>query len=98
MTRAPQRGSRNRAAARRTSGAQAGPVGNRGIDVVDIGQMNLPVLAERSTRQAVAADPKLVHGNFGADAFRACAVMDDLAPFVALGNKDADAGGLEQPF
>jgi hypothetical protein len=58
--------------------------------------MNLPVLAEGCAGQTVASNPKLGHGDFGADPFRTRTVMDDLAPLVTLGDKDRDAESLEQ--
>ena len=58
---------RDEAIAQQAAGArvwQSGPVGERGVEIVQIGNVDLPVLAKHRSRQIAPADPELLRRNF----------------------------------
>ena len=65
-----------------------GPVGHLGIDIVEIRNMDLPVLTEYRSRQVAASDTTLFLRHRCGDAFGAGAKPDRKAPFVSVGDPD----------
>jgi hypothetical protein len=77
-------------------GRQTGPVGDCGIDIVYIGNVNLPVFEDDRPGQVASANPQLRRRNFQADSFRAGTDVDRPAPFAAAGDTKRDARSAEQ--
>ena len=93
---APQRRAGHRPGAGGARIGQARPVGNRGIDIVEIGHVDLAVLGDDRARHVPAADPQLCFRDACADPFRAVTDPYDLGPAIALGDLDGGAGRAKQ--
>ncbi|MEY9528685.1 hypothetical protein ABIF70_009826 [Bradyrhizobium japonicum] len=74
----------------------AGPVGDGRIDIVEIGDMNLPVLGHDGAGHVAAADLELGERHAGADAHGAVADPDHPGPPVAFRNVNGGARRAEQ--
>jgi hypothetical protein len=64
--------------------------------MVEIGNVNLPVLADQLARKVAAADPKLFRRKFRMNVLRAGADAIAPRPLSVLGDRDADARRPEQ--
>ena len=93
---APQRRAHHRAGARAARVWQAGPVGDCRIEIVQIGNVDLPVLAKHRSGQIAPADPEFGRRKLRADTLRARADADHPGPFVTAGDIKRDARSAEQ--
>jgi hypothetical protein len=84
------------AGARGARGRQAGPVGDCGIDIEYIGNMDLPIFAQHGAGQVVASNPQLRRRDLGDDAFRSGTDGDLPAPLVMAGDAQRNARSAEQ--
>src|SRR3954468_3397956 len=75
---------------------QSGPIGDGRIDIVDVGNVDLAVVAHDGAGHVAAADLELRVCNAGADAFRAFAKADGFGPAITLGDMDGGARRVEQ--
>ncbi len=93
---APQRRACDGADARRAR-RHYRPVGHLGIDIVEIRNMDLPVLAEYRSGQVAASGTTLFLRHRGGDALGAGAEPDRKAPLVTVGDPDRNARSIKQP-
>ncbi len=73
-----------------------GPMRHAGIDMIEVGNMDLPIFPEHRSREVVAAKAGSLDGYPGPDPLRTGAVVDRLAPTFALHQHHRHAGGAEQ--
>ena len=92
----PQRRAGHRTRAGGASVRHAGPVGDGRIDIVEIGDMNLPVLGHDGAGHVAAADLELGERHAGADAHGAVTDTDHPGPPVAFRNVNGGARRAEQ--
>lgn len=71
---------------------QAWPVGDLGVEIVKVGDMDLPVLRDDCARRVSATDPHLCFIEARADLFRTFADTYDLGPADPVGVGDPDGG------
>ena len=79
-----------------TRGRQAGPISNRRIDMVEVGNVDLPVLAQYRAGQVVALNIELCIGKLRADGFRGGTDTDGPSPSAVPGDMQRDAWRAEQ--
>ena len=77
---APKRGAGYRAGARGARVWQSGPVCDRRVDIVHIGNVDLPIFAKDRGGQVTRAHPQLRRRNLRADTLRAGAGADHAGP------------------
>ena len=80
------------AAARRN---QSRKICNRGVDIVEVWAVDLPVLAINHAGQVLAVERKLAVGYSRDDPLRRAAGRDRAGPFLAVGDTDGDARCIE---
>ena len=72
------------------------PIGHRGIDIVEIRNMDLPVFTEHRSGQVAASDLTLFRRHHCADTFGAGADPDQKAPIVTVDSPDRDTRRIKQ--
>ena len=93
---APERGAAHRTGARRAGVGEAGPIGHRRIEMIEVRNVKLPVLADHRARHVSAADPDVRQWNGRSDTLRAVAKAVSLSPFAVLDELNRHAGRAEQ--
>src|SRR5579872_1330092 len=87
---APQRYAHQRPCAGGARWLESRPIRYLRINVLDVGQMDWPILAINRTRHVMAADLELLGGNRCRNALRTFPDIDAVAPLVA---RPGDANG-----
>jgi hypothetical protein len=94
---APERGAAHRAGSRRAGERRTGPVGDRGIDVIEVRDVDLAVLGNHRAGQIPPSDPGCCQRQGRTNQLRAAAETKGVGPLAVFGKHDGDAGGAEQP-